>query len=108
MIAKQYFIAAGMDGHNKQCKILKFEREEKRKNELEEYNIRQNRSIMPPLDINLDPKGLWSEGILLSRSGLYADAAWKLLLALFMDASLDGTVMLSGGRDKKHVMLQMF
>lgn len=44
---------------------------------------------VPPLDADLDPSKLWKEAVQLSNNGQYEDAAWKFLLALFLDAALD-------------------
>lgn len=80
---------AWKNGHKKECKTLKSERDTERAEDRKEYKNEQKRSKMPPLDVNLDPKGLWKEGIKLSKLGKCEDAAWKFLVALFMSAALD-------------------
>lgn len=91
--SKECQSASWKNGHNKQCKTLKAERDNKKADDKKEYVARKNRSKLPPLDVNLDPKSLWKEGIRLSKSGHYEDSAWKFLLALFMDAALDANNM---------------
>ena len=54
-----------------------------------EYKAEQSRSRTPPLDVNLDSRLLWKEGVELSQSGMFEDAAWRFLVALFMSAELD-------------------
>jgi hypothetical protein len=91
--SKECQSASWKNGHKKQCKTLKAERDNKKAHDKKEYAARESRSKLPPLDVNLDPKSLWKEGIQLSKSGRYEDSAWKFLLALFMDAALDANNM---------------
>mmetsp|Transcript_28560 Transcript_28560/g.52145 ORF Transcript_28560/g.52145 Transcript_28560/m.52145 type:complete len:638 (-) Transcript_28560:200-2113(-) len=87
--SKDCQVTAWKNGHKKQCKKLKSDQDEKKSANKNEFQTRQSRTNLPPLDINLDPKQLWKEGVQLSKSGFYEDSAWKFLLALFLDAALD-------------------
>ena len=89
--SKKCQVSAWKQGHKKECKNLKSERDKKESSVVHESNIQQNRVNLPPLDVNLDPKSLWKEGVVLSKKGNFEDAAWKFLLALFMDAALDAS-----------------
>ena len=80
---------AWKSGHKKECKKLKSEQKQKKATDKKDCDIRQSRANLPPLDVNLDPNELWREGVTMSKSGMCEDAAWKFLLALFMDAALD-------------------
>jgi len=84
---------AWKNGHKKECKQLKSERREKESTANQEFKIEQSRVNLLPLDANLDPNGLWKEGVQLSEKGEFEEAAWKFLLALFMNAALDANDM---------------
>ena len=82
-------LSAWKGGHKKECKQLKSERRKKESTANQEFNIEQSRVNLLPLDANLDPNGLWKDGVQLSNKGEFEEAAWKFLLALFMNAALD-------------------
>ncbi|KAL7550900.1 hypothetical protein ACHAWF_014094 [Thalassiosira exigua] len=87
--SKDCQVVAWKGGHKKECKKLKSDRDEKKAIDRNKSKTHEERGNLRPLDIDLAPKNLWKEGVQLSRNGLHEDAAWKFLLALFMDFSLD-------------------
>jgi len=80
--------------HKKQCQQAKVDlNEEKKANRMhakEEHEKRERIKKLPPLDRNLDPHKVWAQAVQLAKQeGHLQDAAFKFLVALFMDNSLD-------------------
>jgi tetratricopeptide (TPR) repeat protein len=80
---------AWKQGHKEECKKLRAERYQTKREIKQEINAKQATRNLPPLDADLDPKQLWEEAVLLSNSGHFEDSAWKFLIALFMDMGSD-------------------
>lgn len=89
--SKECQAMAWKSGHKIECKEIKSERKSEKSALKKEYKAQQSRSNMSPIDTNLDPKGLWKEGVELSNAGMCEDAVWKFLVALFMAAELDAS-----------------
>ncbi len=71
-------------GHKKECTQKKATRKEEKK-EFTKINATPKTMI----DEHLIPKDLWKKGLKMMRKGKKDEAVWNLLVALFMDFSLD-------------------
>ena len=73
--SKDCQILAWKQGHKVECKQLKARQKKKTAAAKEEADIRNKRSDLPPLDVNLDPNSLWEKGVQLSESGNYEEVS---------------------------------
>lgn len=98
--SKQCNAAAWHDGHKHECKGMaareKKEKLEMKSNAKELAKKKKLSRQLPFLDGDLVPAALWKSAVSLTKKGdpsFLREAAWKFLVALYMDFSLDAMDM---------------
>jgi tetratricopeptide (TPR) repeat protein len=84
-------LAAWESGHKLECTTEKKKVLHRKAAEARQITADTEVLCLPPIDASLRPITLWEEAVALSAAGEFVESAWKFLVALFMDFSLDGS-----------------